>query len=363
MRRSASILSRFALLLALPAGLAAAAAQAAPPRAPERLGTDVARSVAARALDLVDSRALPAGDRKAQDRARQALAAYLAQPGDSVERAALLARIQAVLATIDDGNHSYVFAPQATQRMQQVMPQASVHRASLRIEETSAGAVLHWTPPQTMRTEPDTVVRFMRDFLQEARDHAGLERACALVVDLGAQRGGNAWPPLTAMMPLLGPGNTAAFVDRQGSRTALVSPSHLAKELREQQRVGTPLLRFAGQPVAVVLDRTTSSAGEMLAIALLGEGERIRTFGYTTDGRTSANMTHVLPDGSLLVLTERRYAVGATPVRGGIAPQEPAREGEDRGALVRRAAEWAAGRSPLCRPATQPGPAQAARAT
>jgi hypothetical protein len=58
----------------------------------------------------------------------------------------------------------------------------------------------------------------------------------------------------------------------------------------------------------------------MLLMALMGE-ERVRTFGQTSYGMSTANATYPLPDGATLVLTQSRYALGNGPVfRGGIPP-------------------------------------------
>ncbi len=88
----------------------------------------------------------------------------------------------------------------------------------------------------------------------------------------------------------------------------------------------------------------------MVEIALLGEEPRVRTFGATTYGATTANRVYDMPDGSTMLLSVARYAVGDKPVfRGGIVPMEPAGAGESAQAVVQRAANWAAANSPLCK--------------
>jgi C-terminal processing protease CtpA/Prc len=170
-----------------------------------------------------------------------------------------------------------------------------------------------------------------------------------VVVDLSEQTGGNAWPPLAAMHPLFGDANKANWVDRDGRRKPVVDRTALEKMSREPgDGRANPLARFGNGPLAVVSDRRTASAGEMLLVALLGE-PRVQTFGNTSAGKTTGNVTYTLADGSTLILTQTRYALGDGPVyRGGIAPMHPLDPGESLKDAVNAAAQWAAENSPGC---------------
>ena len=61
-------------------------------------------------------------------------------------------------------------------------------------------------------------------------------------------------------------------------------------------------MRHAAAPVAVLIDRRTTSSGEMAAIALLGRAH-VRTFGEPSGGYTTANEPVPLGDGAFLVVT------------------------------------------------------------
>ena len=214
---------------------------------------------------------------------------------------------------------------------------------------TSRGTVLRWTPPAIVAGGMSAAKPYLERFYDEAAARPDIAEACALVVDLSEQTGGNAWPPFFAMYPLFGGANKASWVDRDGKRTPFVTPS----SLRETSRylVGdraNPLARFGSGPLAVVVGSRTASAGEMLLVALLGE-TRVQTFGSTSYGLSTANKTYTLADGSTLVLTELRYAIGDGPIyQGGIAPMHPAEKGAPAEDAVRTAAEWAAANSPQC---------------
>jgi C-terminal processing protease CtpA/Prc len=158
-----------------------------------------------------------------------------------------------------------------------------------------------------------------------------------------------AWPPFIAMYPLFGNANKARWVDRDGKTIPFVDRAALAA--MAAQHVGdraNPFASFATGPLAVLVGAKTASAGEMLLVALMGE-ERVRTFGQTSYGMSTVNQMHPLPDGSTLLLTQMRYALGDGPVfHGGIAPMQPAAAGETWDVTVRAAAEWAAANSPRC---------------
>lgn len=335
-----------ALLLAAPAR----------PEAPgmiDPIPAATARAVVHKTIALVEADGLYPRSRDEYAAAKARLLGALDSAGEQVDRPALFQHITAMLQTLDADGHTMIFPPVVERQFRQDF---SVARSAPRISSfslvpTAHGQVLHWTPPQSygdLKTEgPLFVQRFTADYAA-LRDAAG---SCALVLDLGGQHGGNAWPVLMTMHPVLSQANRAVFVKRDGARERLFDFQQLpGMQAYFGGDARNPLARFSGQPLAVVIDGKTSSAGEMLLVALLGEGERIQTFGHTSQGSTTANRSHVLPDGSMLLLTTSRYALGDTaPIRGGIPPQVPAPAGATHASTVRQAAEWAAMASPLCR--------------
>lgn len=326
-------------------------ARAAPPP-PDLVPLSLARDIALRTIELVESKALPPRQAVEFTRARAAVLAMIGGDTGSerIERGALFARIKAMLDTLDADGHSFILPP-AFAQYRNGLPMAGADAPRFAVVDTPAGKVLHWTPPQIVDMSVQAKQAWMAGFEADAAGLPGIASTCALVVDLSAQQGGNAWPTLAAMYPLFSTSNRAVMVDRDGRRIPLADP----EQLRQEQRRLTgddrnPLARFAGLPYGVVVDRSTSSAGEMLLVALLGEGERGQTFGSTSHGMSTVNMTYPLPGGATLVLTEMRYAVGdAAQFRGGIPARHPALPGESRAAIVQRAARWAAGASPMCK--------------
>ena len=335
--------------------LFALAVPALPADAPaETMPLAMARDIVGRTIALVESKGVYPRQRMEYEQAKVQLMLVLDGAPEQVDRAQLHARIRQLLATLDADGHSLLFAPVQQHRMRSAN---TARKAALppafRLVATSRGAVLRWTPPPDINGE-GVIDASVKRFYDEADAHPEIEGACALVVDLSEQTGGTAWPPLIAMYPLFGRANTARFVERDNKRIPIVDRAGLEASARAGAAGrANPLAPYAGGPLAVVVGSGTASAGEMLLVALLGE-QRVQTFGQTSYGLSTANMTYPLADGSQLVLTEMRYAQGDAPVyRGGIAPMHPEAKGAPADAAVRTAAEWAAANSPACGPVAE----------
>jgi hypothetical protein len=343
--------SRAALFAALLFTTALAAAMPAAPT--DTMPAALAREVADRTIELVESRALYPREQAEYAQARATLlAAFEGQPAQ-IERKELYARIRKLLATLDTNQHSFLI-PAGTQL---TAPRKQAARDDLppptfQLLKTGNGTVLRWTPPPVVGGGAAAVAPYLKRFHDEAAAMPETAQACALVLDLSEQTGGNAWPPLVAMHPLFGDANKANWVDRDGRRKPVVDRAALEKMTREPgDGRANPLARFGNGPLAVVSDRRTASAGEMLLVALLGE-PRVQTFGNTSAGKSTGNVTYTLADGSTLILTQTRYALGDGPVyRGGIAPMHPIAPSETLKDALTAAAQWAAENSPDCRAA------------
>jgi hypothetical protein len=311
----------------------------------------LARAVTDQAIGLVESKGLYPRRQEDYAQAKRELLAAVDGKSTEVDRADLYARIRGLIGTLDTDGHSFLVPPVAPGQPLLPMPDR-LPAAPFQIVKTSHGTVLRWVPPATTFGTPETEAAYVKRVYDDAAALPGAGQACALVVDLSEQTGGNAWPPFIAMYPLFGGANKARWVERDGNMIPVVSRAGL--EAKAATIVGdraNPLASFATGPLAVLVGTGTASAGEMLLMALMGE-ERVRTFGQTSYGMSTANATYPLKDGSTLVLTQARYALGNGPVyRGGIPPMQPAPKGEPVEASLRTAAEWVAANSPRCTPA------------
>jgi len=131
---------------------------------------------------------------------------------------------------------------------------------------------------------------------------------CGWVVDLRGNSGGNMWPMLLGMGPLLGDAKGADPVGMflLADKRQLWAYREGAVWLDSKSVVGSRhtqyTLRNPGAPVAVLMGPRTASSGEASVLAFRGRPAS-RSFGQPTSGYSTANIPQRLPDGSLLLLT------------------------------------------------------------
>lgn len=121
---------------------------------------------------------------------------------------------------------------------------------------------------------------------------------CGWVVDVRGNTGGNMWPMLEGLSPILGEGVPGYFVTPEGEWTAW----RVETELVAERRLSRDQIA-----VAVLQGNETASSGEAVVVAFRGRQET-RSFGQSTEGLSTANRTIAMPDGARLVLTVSVYA-------------------------------------------------------
>jgi C-terminal processing protease CtpA/Prc len=147
--------------------------------------------------------------------------------------------------------------------------------------------------------------------IQEAIAAADRDDLIGWIVDLRSNGGGNMWPMIAGVGPLLGGNPVGWFVRPTGTREpwAYEGGASLYNN-------GPPLARISGTgyvprdpaaPVAVLTGSRTMSAGEAVAVAFRGR-PNTRSFGAPTGGMSTANESFELGDGGRLVITTSVYA-------------------------------------------------------
>jgi carboxyl-terminal processing protease len=117
---------------------------------------------------------------------------------------------------------------------------------------------------------------------------------CGWIVDLRRNLGGNMWPMVQALRPVLGEANPGFFVGAHGRQSwAPMYKSHMDRSSLQ--------LRVANPSVAVLTSHLTASSGEAVAIAFRGR-RAARSFGESTFGLPTSNAPFSLPDGAQLFL-------------------------------------------------------------
>ncbi len=176
--------------------------------------------------------------------------------------------------------------------------------------------------------------------------------ACGWVVDLRGNGGGNMWPMLAGLGPLLGGERLGAFVTPDGRRSAwhYAGGTSWLDSLPMAGPVAAPRVLRSLPPVAVLTDQGTGSSGEAVAIAFR-ERPGARSFGAATAGLSTANEPFALPDGARLFLTVSVMADRTGTLYGArVPPDEVVAAGEGGTDPVLDAARrWLAGQ-PACLP-------------
>lgn len=140
---------------------------------------------------------------------------------------------------------------------------------------------------------------------------AELERtgACGWIVDLRWNTGGNVWPMLAGIGPLLGDSVAAVHALPEGPTALLYRDGvSLQRETSGAEWIGTRVsvppvvLRDRLAPVAVLVDSMTGSSGEAIALAFRGR-PGARSFGTVTGGYATVNRNVRLADGVEMLVT------------------------------------------------------------
>ena len=159
------------------------------------------------------------------------------------------------------------------------------------------------------------------------------------IVDLRGNGGGNMWPMIAGLGPILGEGTAGAFVDLD-NRVSWWAYANGASTDGGQLRVQVPTPYALLKPsptVAVLTNCGVASSGEATAIAFRVRANT-RSFGTPTRGLSTSNNGFPMNDGASLVLTVSVMADRTLTRYGGVVtPDEvvvdPARH-------VERAIEW-----------------------
>lgn len=183
------------------------------------------------------------------------------------------------------GKHSTLLAPVTdTTTYEELAPEAYM---------LENGIVYVKLPAHTgVKVSDQDYTHAVLDFLQDHLDAAGV------VIDLRDNSGGNMYPMISALAPLLPDGVLLSFRTRK--RT---SPITLDYVVRSMGLTLSEITRFPeNTPVAILTNDMTGSSGEATLLCFRGL-DNARSFGTPTAGYASANQTFPMSDGYRLVVT------------------------------------------------------------
>jgi len=124
------------------------------------------------------------------------------------------------------------------------------------------------------------------------------------VVDLRHNTGGNMWPMLTGVGPILGEGLVGQFIDPDDNVSKWYYSNGQSKLNNiTMTKVSNPYTLINQKPfVAVLTDGYTASSGEAVTISFIGR-DNTKSFGNYTYGVSTANSGFPLSDGATIILT------------------------------------------------------------
>ncbi|MEK6481527.1 S41 family peptidase [Catalinimonas sp. 4WD22] len=157
------------------------------------------------------------------------------------------------------------------------------------------------------------------------------------IVDLRSMGGGNMWPMIAGLGPILGEGTAGYFIDPDGLESSWGFQNNASVyNGNKVTSLSSYALEVPDPKVAVLLNNGVSSSGEVVAISFIGRANT-RSFGQTTCGLSTANSTYNLSDNATLYLTTAYLADRNKKTYG--MPVEPDLIVED-GDIIQEAIMW-----------------------
>ncbi|MEM8927884.1 MAG: S41 family peptidase [Bacteroidota bacterium] len=125
------------------------------------------------------------------------------------------------------------------------------------------------------------------------------------IVDLRPNTGGNMFPMLAGIGPILGEGIAGYFIGPNGDESSwsYSQGTSFSGQVARVQVQNSYTLFNQNPKVAVLLNVATASSGEAIAISFINR-DNTTSFGTPTCGLSSGNNTYLLSDNSTFALTE-----------------------------------------------------------
>jgi carboxyl-terminal processing protease len=259
-------------------------------------------------------------------------AAVFAEAGAAQTIAELAPAIRVAITLLRDGHSSYRSAAGTT--------------IFVSLRSCSAPSLVAVTPPANIGTvavgafsgtteQANAYARQIQDTIA-ARDRDDL---IGWIVDLRSNGGGNMWPMIAGLGPILGEGPLGYFIGPTGAETLWEYRNGSSYSGNFAVSTVSPpyALKRPAPRVAVLSDNRIASSGEATLIAFIRR-PNTRSFGRPTCGLSTANATYPLSDGATFTLTTSVMADRAKTRFGDSIPPDEVIDDPQR--TIQRAIEW-----------------------
>lgn len=232
------------------------------------------------------------------------------------------AALRAVIVALDE-KHSYLVPPRRPRKTTSATSNAKPPLPPMPEGKRIEGQIGYVAIPSltTVQGRKQVGVQY-RDTLQSLLKDLDESASCGWIIDLRKNFGGNMWPMLNGLDPLLGDGPFGYFVGLENKSAWVRTFQGISAGSANAKSEPTPLftLQNASRPVAVLIGEQTTSSGEMVAIALI-RLPNSKSFGKPTANFTTAVRPFPLSDGAVLGITSSRVAFASGElVKGAIEP-------------------------------------------
>jgi len=200
--------------------------------------------------------------------------------------------------------HSFIMNPvKAAEYNGNINSGATPHKTTGGIRDELVEKDIAYIDLPWISTADESVCTAFADSLQQVIAKYDGQGITKWVVDLRRNTGGNCWPMLAGLGPLLGNGIHGYFVSDDERIPFSYTDGTMYQGKHSRCTVThTYNLSNASRKIVVLTGINTASAGEIVALAFKGKAN-VYLYGEPTAGLTTANATYSLSDGSLLVLT------------------------------------------------------------
>jgi carboxyl-terminal processing protease len=215
--------------------------------------------------------------------------------------------IRGALNRIGDG-HSSFMTPAEAARWADRRPSPREAEESTPTAKLLGGRIGYIVVPKLISAEEQTQINYA-NILQTLIARAEERDPCGYIVDLRGNSGGNMWPMLLGLGPLVGDGEVGAFVDADGDGLSWAYRAGAVFNGDTQlMSLSAPLATLDPlPPVAVLIDAGTASSAEALTAVFRGRAGSL-SFGQDTAGISTGNRGFILADGSRIFLTATAVA-------------------------------------------------------
>ena len=164
---------------------------------------------------------------------------------------------------------------------------------------------------------------------------------CGWIVDLRQNTGGDDYPMLLSLGPILGDGRLIGFTNKKGVDSWTFYRNNTLSDDGTIDTAPVKVANFVPAPtVAVLIGPMTASAGEVVTLAFRGRAHT-RSFGASTAGATTAPQLYRLADGAELHFAVVWYRDNHGNVyKHPITPDVAVSEAQGDNAVVSAAEKW-----------------------